>query len=196
MKNYKQPNWNSHFKKNTKNISNCNLCLEIGAFEGLTSNYIVDNLLSKEGKLICLDPLENQYLVDNLTEKDVNMNKRYGLFKGQYERFINNVSQHIESGKIQLIRQLSVNAFPHLLTIFKGQFDFIYVDGDHRTEGVYIDAINSIKLCKTNGFILFDDYHPTWSDTVKGIDKFLIEYKGQYKIIKKEYQVLIQKVSL
>ena len=72
MKNYKQPNWNSHFKKNTKNISNCNLCLEIGAFEGLTSNYIVDNLLSKEGKLICLDLLENQYLVDMFSSLDTN----------------------------------------------------------------------------------------------------------------------------
>lgn len=31
---------------------------------------------------------------------------------------------------------------------------------------------------------------------IESIDKFLIEYKGQYNIIKKGYQVIIQKVSL
>ena len=41
--------WNNEFKKNTSGINNLSLCLEIGCFEGLTSNYIIDNMLNENG---------------------------------------------------------------------------------------------------------------------------------------------------
>ena len=64
-------NWNSEFKSNTNNLGKFNLCLEIGCFEGLTSNYICDRLLNHNGKLICVDPLTDNYLNTDLSEKDV-----------------------------------------------------------------------------------------------------------------------------
>ena len=74
--NYTQ-DWTYNFIENTKlhNIKNLDMCLEIGVFEGLTSNYICDNILSQKGKLICIDPLLDQYLVDNLSESNVKDNK-------------------------------------------------------------------------------------------------------------------------
>ena len=190
MKNFTH-NWNQEFIKNSEGIREKNLCLEIGCFEGLTSNYIVDNILSESGRLICVDPLTDVYLNDKLSElDDNNNNKEWIYFKDQYSRFINNVSEHIESGKIELIKDLSINVFNSLLDKYKESFDFIYIDGDHRPDGVYIDAINSFKLCKSGGYILFDDY--TWGDTGKGIDKFLNEVDG-YEILLKEYQILIIK---
>ena len=189
MKNFTH-NWNQEFIKNSKRIIQKNLCLEIGCFEGLTSNYIVDNILSESGRLICVDPLTDVYLNDKLSELDDANNKEWIYFKDQYSRFINNVSEHIESGKIELIRDLSINVFDSLLDKYKESFDFIYIDGDHRPDGVYIDAINSFKLCKSGGYILFDDY--TWGDTGKGIDRFLNEVDG-YEILLKEYQILITK---
>jgi predicted O-methyltransferase YrrM len=167
--------------------------LEIGSFEGLTSNYIVDNILSNNGKLICIDPLTDTYLNDNLTDFDISRNNNeFIYFKDQYTRFNNNVNEHLTSGKIELVRELSVNVFPEFINKYKDKFDFIYIDGDHRPDGVYIDGINSFKICKKDGFILFDDYQ--WGDTSVGIDKFLNEYKGKYKLHIKEYQVLIQKI--
>ncbi len=85
---------------------------------------------------------------------------------------------------------MSINAFDSLK---KYKFDLIYIDGDHRPDSVYIDAINSFELCKSNGFILFDDYD--WNDTGVGIDRFLNEYKDMYKLHIKIGQVLIQKLS-
>jgi len=190
-------NWLDGFKNNTSGIKNLNLCLEIGCFEGLTSNYIVDNLLSIDGKLICIDPLTDVYLNDNLTDFDIDKNNsEFSYFKDQYGRFCNNVKEHLESSKIELVRKLSSDAFPELIKKYKNQFDFIYIDGDHRIESVYNDAINSFELCKTGGLILFDDY--LWdissSESTKiGIDKFLNEYVGRYNLIIKNYQVLIQK---
>jgi predicted O-methyltransferase YrrM len=193
MKNFTQ-NWNQEFIKNTDQFLNkkFDFCLEIGSFEGLTSNYIVENLLSKEGKLICIDPLTDVYLNENLTEHDIERNfKDFGYFKDQYSRFFNNVKEHLDSNKIKLIRNLSVDVFPDLIDEYENSFDFIYIDGDHRPEGVYIDAINSYKLCKIDGYMLFDDYR--WENTGIGIDKFLNEYSGKYDLLISDYQVLIKK---
>ena len=44
MKKYTKK-WNAAFIQSTNQINEKNLCLEIGCFEGLTSNYIVDNIL-------------------------------------------------------------------------------------------------------------------------------------------------------
>jgi len=194
MKNFTQ-NWNQEFIKNTNQFLNekFDLCLEIGSFEGLTSNYIVNNLLSENGKLICVDPLTDVYLNDKLSEIDeIKNNTDFIYFKNQYNRFFNNVSEHLENNKISLIRELSVDIFPELIKKYQNKFDFIYIDGDHRPEGVYIDAINSFELCKVYGFILFDDY--LWEDTGLGIDKFLNEYSGKYDLLVKDYQVLIKKL--
>lgn len=187
-------NWNQEFVRNSEGIKECELCLEIGAFEGLTSNYIVDNLLSKSGKLICIDPLTDQYLNTDLSEKDVNDNNlNYSYFNGQYNRFISNVEVHLKSGQIELIRDISTNVFADLINKYKGKFDFIYVDGDHRPGTVYIDAVNSFELCKRGGCILFDDY--SWNDTHIGIDRFLNQYVGRYDVVLKNYQILIKKIG-
>jgi len=89
-------------------------------------------------------------------------------------------------------RKTSSAAFHEL----KQKFDLIYVDGDHRPDPVYMDAVNSFKACKDGGFILFDDYlwskNPRYS-TKTGIDKFLLDFKGQYEIILIGCQVLILK---
>ena len=187
-------NWNNSFIENTKGLINLNLCLEIGCFEGLTSNYIIENILSPEGKLICIDPLLDTYIVTDLTEEDIVNNKTiYSWFNKQYDRFIENTKHQTQ---LELYRNTSEQAFPELISKYKNQIDLVYIDGDHRASVVYIDAINSFKLCKPNGLIIFDDYK--WNAAKSnapgiGIDKFLYEYKGQYKIVAQNYQILIRK---
>jgi predicted O-methyltransferase YrrM len=190
--------WNNEFKINTNGVKNLTLCLEIGCFEGLTSNYIIDNILNENGKLICVDPLTDVYLNTELKESDVhNNNTIYKYFNNQYDRFINNTNHHIKNNKLELYRNISSEVFPQLLEKYESQFDLIYIDGDHRASAVYIDSINSFKLCKKGGVIIFDDY--SWGKmyheeaTSFGIDKFLNEYENQYELIKKEYQVVIRK---
>jgi predicted O-methyltransferase YrrM len=190
--------WNTEFKMNTLGINNLSLCLEIGCFEGLTSNYIINNMLNENGKLICVDPLTDNYLNTELTEKDVVNNETiYKYFNNQYDRFINNTNHHIKNNRLELYRMISSDVFPELLNKYESKVDLIYIDGDHRASAVYIDAINSFKLCKNSGIIIFDDY--SWGNTYNeeatcfGIDRFLNEYIGRYDLIKKGYQVLIRK---
>ena len=63
--------------------------LEIGSYEGLSSRWIVENILKEESILYCVDTwdgsIEHQngnFDLDNL-----------------YSRFTNNMSEYIESGK-------------------------------------------------------------------------------------------------
>jgi predicted O-methyltransferase YrrM len=188
--------WNQEFKKNTSGINNLKLCLEIGSFEGLTSNYIIDNILSIDGKLICVDPLTNNYLNTDLTDSDISNNDTiYKYFNNQYDRFKSNTANNVN--RLELYRNISSDIFPELISKYEGQMDLIYIDGDHRASAVYIDAINSFKLCKYGGIIIFDDYSlgKMYNEeaTSVGIDKFLLEYNDQFTLITKEYQVVIRK---
>jgi FkbM family methyltransferase len=172
--------WNSEFKKNTEFLKGkVHLALEIGCFEGLSSNHICDCLLNKDvdgSRLICVDPLTDIYLPDH---------KDNEMFKGQYERFIKNT----KGQPIELVRKKSSEAYNYLSQYL---FDFVYVDGDHTEEGVFMDAEFSFNVLRLNGYMLFDDYGQS-KETKTGIDKFLDKNKGNLEILVRDYQVLIKK---
>jgi predicted O-methyltransferase YrrM len=185
--------WNNEFIQNTKFIkrNSLEIVLEIGCFEGLTSNYIADNLLSKRGRLYCADPLEDRYLVENLDEHATFLNNSIDYMNGQYDRFIENTSQQT---KIRLIRSKSDEAWAQLTG---WQFDLIYIDGDHRPEQVYKDAVNALNHVKHHGFILFDDYlWKTENFAVRdGVDRF---FKDHYRRIEELFcnsQLMIRRIG-
>jgi len=179
--------WNNEFKINTAELPKVDLALELGVFEGLTTNYICDNMLNEGGRVICIDPLEDNYYVDNLREQDIETNKNLTFFNGQYDRFISNT----KNKPVNLIRKKSVDAYEDVKDY---RFQFIYVDGDHRKEGVYHDCTKYIYCMKVGAYMLIDDYG--WSDETKeGVDLFLKEKEGQYELISMGYQVLIKKTK-
>lgn len=56
--------WNQTFIDNTKGLPKFQAVLEIGAYEGKTSRYICENMLLPGGKLIVVDPLQDEYIVE------------------------------------------------------------------------------------------------------------------------------------
>lgn len=178
--------WNHEFRKNTLDMK-FDFALEIGCFEGLTTCYICDFLLNSGGRIICIDPLQDEYLTENIDQKAEEMNEDFKQFKGQYERFIRNTKEK----PVELKRMTSTEAFNEE-GFNEYNFDFIYIDGDHRQNAVYTDAVNAWEVLKQGGHILFDDYK--WdSDTKRGIDRFLRDFGGYFTIIIKSYQVMIRK---
>lgn len=170
--------WNGEFKKNTKLVPKCDTALEIGCFEGLTTNYICDNLLNDGGRIVCIDPLEDQYLPGH---------KDNELFIGQYDRFIRNT----QGRPVELIRGKSREMHKKVKDL---RFGFIYVDGDHTEEGVFMDGVlywNQLREDGT-GYMLFDDYGQS-EETRRGIDRFLETQKGNFELLVKDYQVLIRR---
>lgn len=179
-------NWNLEFIKNSREIK-CNLVLEIGCFEGLTTNYICDNLLNEGGRVVCIDPLQDEYLTENLSPEDKALNADLAkMFTGQYDRFMRNT----EGRHVQLIRKTSAAAFPEIMDL---RFDLIYVDGDHRENYVYWDGTCGFNMLADGGYMLFDDYG--WREyTKRGIDRFLSEHEGKVEVLVKDYQVLVRKL--
>lgn len=169
-------NWNGQFIKNTIGIK-VDFALEIGCFEGLTSNYICDNIINHGGRMICVDPLTDEYLPGH---------KDNEMFKGQYERFIRNT----KGRPIELIRKKSIDAYEQLKDY---RFGFIYIDGDHTEDGVFNDGVKYWNVLKENGgLMLFDDYGQS-EETKRGIDRFLDTQKGNFELLVKDYQVLIRR---
>jgi len=79
-----------------------------------------------------------------------------------------------------------------------GEYDFIYVDADHTTVGVIVDAEMSWPLLKSGGILAFDDY--TWGAHLPvsqrprlGIDLFLERHKDEYEVLEVNTQYWIKK---
>jgi len=181
--------WNRAFKESVEDFGKCfNFALEVGVFEGLTSKYICDNMLVHGGRIICVDPLEDSYLTERIDDTASEMNNSLPYFRNQYNRFLRNTKNR----PVNLMRMTSSKAYP-LLKDFR--FDFIFIDGDHRYEAVYLDGVNCFKICRIQGYILFDDYDGYDEGTTSGINKFINEYKEYLLIVKSNYQLLVQKIK-
>jgi predicted O-methyltransferase YrrM len=78
-------------------------------------------------------------------------------------------------------------------------WDFIYIDADHTTVGVLMDAELSFPLLKSGGIMAFDDY--TWGSHLPphkrpklGIDLFLERHLGKYEVLGSGLQVWLRKL--
>jgi hypothetical protein len=154
----------------------------------ITDPYFIDNFLNGSNSFItCIDPWI-KYSDSTITKMDGWDNL---INENTYDIFINNT--FAQRNKIIIKRGLSCDILPTLDKIY----DFIYIDGDHSEKAVWIDAINSFKILRNNGIMIFDDY--TWNTGDKSpkiaIDKFLNEYKNYIQIISINYQVIIKKIN-
>ena len=113
-----------------------NSFLEIGSFEGLSTNYFVDVYLTNaESRITCVDPWI-KYSEAAVADMGV---KWDGIInENTYNVFTSNTSHN--SDKIIVRRGLSTEIVPAL---DNNSFDFVYIDGDHSESTVWLDAINS-----------------------------------------------------
>lgn len=96
----------------------------------------------------------------------------------------------------QFIKSDSILALRKLL-LKKKYFDFIYVDGLHNGEHVIVDAIESFKLLKKGGKIMFDDFMSEDKNlnyqTREGLFYFLLFFKREIKILYFQNVLVIEK---
>ena len=157
--------------------------LEIGVHTG---SNIVDI-----AKSYCKHPDSRIYCVDPWIDYE-----EYPEYKGQQDVLLSIFNSAIQPYKDKCVihRGFSDNIVPTFQDDF---FDMIFVDGNHETDYVYRDGCMSFQKCKSGGYIIFDDYSLSWPQTIKGIDKFLVDYSDKIRIIAKTNavaQVIIQKV--
>lgn len=176
--NYSADGWNNEFVLNTSDLPKMNLVAELGAFEGITTKYICENLLDETGRVVVVDPL-NDFYVEN-DKRD------HPQFRNQYQRFLRNT----RGLPVELYRGRTETELPRLNAL---RFDLIFVDGNHYPPWPYFDLCWAFAITKIGGYIIADDYDIWDAETKGSIDKFLTEYENSYGIFRKGYQIMIQK---
>jgi predicted O-methyltransferase YrrM len=113
--------------------------------------------------------------------------------------------------KEKYLSNLDMSGFAHKATTIEGfsqiklrslplnSFDIIYIDGDHKADGVLADAVLSWDLLKAGGILIFDDY--LWfkehlPDELRpqiAIDSFITAYRNSIEVVHRGNQVFIRK---
>jgi predicted O-methyltransferase YrrM len=177
----------THYLKEFKGKPNLRF-LEIGSYQGRSTVWLLENILTDDSSIItCIDTFEGsaEHHECNECKKDL---------KNLFDIFSHNISAF--SNKVNIIRDKSQVALKRITE----EYDFIYVDGDHKASAVIEDAILSFHLLKNGGMMIFDDYEWSCSKTLiddpkPAIDAFMLIYADKIKVLLvNPHQVIIQKI--
>jgi predicted O-methyltransferase YrrM len=160
--------------------------IEIGCFEGRSTLWFLENILThKDSVIIAVDTFKGS---EEHTQEQV---------EGLYERFENNLSGYLDK-KCFVKEETSEEFFEkHFILNPNGTdgADFAYIDGSHKAEDVYKDAIGCWEVLNLGGILIFDDY--LWKEKEDrpkaGIDKFIFEKWDEIEVINKGYCVFVVK---
>ena len=131
--------WSEIFRRHGWDASAPRSILEIGCFEGLSTCWMLNNLLKHpDSRMVCMDTFEggSQHIRDATDMASVR------------EAFFRNVGKTGRSDT-GLLRLLQEN---------HEAFDFIYVDGSHLSTDVLVDLVLGFRLLNVGGLCICDDY--------------------------------------
>lgn len=197
----KYPNWfkvtaQENFERFLRPMSGQPLLrfLQLGAYTGDATEWLMDNILTGPGSTLKdVDTWEGS---DEEAHKSIDFNEVYEIYNKRIKRFNK--------------RELKVLDYRGSTTDFLlhdagccdcggHQYDFIYVDADHTTAGVLLDAELSWPVLKSGGILAFDDY--TWGPDLPahlspklGINLFIARHQGQFETLVVNGQVWIRKL--
>jgi predicted O-methyltransferase YrrM len=161
-------------------------CLQLGAFTGDASVWLCENILT--GAKAYLSDVDTWEGSDEEAHKAMD-------FKDVYNTYLNKIADY--KNKV-IIRRTITRSYLLRESNTSEIFDFIYIDADHTTVGVLLDAELSWPLLKVGGIMAFDDY--TWGAEMPvelsptlGIDLFLARHAGKYETLAVNEQVWIRK---
>jgi len=167
--------------------------LEIGCYEGMSSVFLLDHAKWLK-ELVCLDSWSGEL---DYTTVD------HSVIEGRFDR---NIAAHAKSGIVKKMKGDSSDSLAKLIAEGRnGQFDFIYVDGNHTAQGTLQDAVMAWKLLAKDGLMIFDDYlwratpqHHTVASPKIAIDAFTNIYSHELMILPifTLSQVYCQKVDI
>jgi len=176
------------------NLNNKNLnprVLEVGTYVGISLINIISRIPNSIG--IGIDRWEDY------NEHNINILK--SIKSNQVEcSFYHNIEI---SGLQERIKAIKGDSFNVLLELVKKEeiFDFIYVDGSHKSLDVHLDLFLSWRLLRKGGVLAIDDYMYNY-DKVKenpleypfeGVNDFLKKHENEYIILSKDYRIFLEK---
>jgi hypothetical protein len=145
-----------------------NKIIEIGSWKGRTTEAICDNT---SGLVVTIDHWEGA--LEPVDDGFWEVNK-YGP-DYVYNIFYDNLREHIDSGKLLILKMSSEDAARHLIKTFGfGSFDMVWIDGGHEYEVVRKDMIYFRPLLKRYGQMCGHDYY--YPGVKKALDEVFVNY--------------------
>ena len=92
---------------------------------------------------------------------------------------ISNIEKLGLSEKLIFEPDFSHNVLPRLVKENK-TFDFIFIDGDHKFDGIFIDFYYSNLLLEIGGFVMF---HDTWMRSTRLVEKYIRRNYNNYRTV-------------
>jgi predicted O-methyltransferase YrrM len=171
------------------------LFLELGAFEGRSTAWIVKNMLEDDGRLVSVDTWEGaeEHLIMGLAMSDAEDN---------YDHNLRLLGKQYPKRTVLKYKMTSYEA----LTMLAGspyqaggpQFDFIFVDASHTAPDVLTDACVAWPMLKDKGIMVFDDY--LWGENRDvlhrpklAVDAFVNIFAEQLTPVHMGYQYIVRK---
>jgi len=130
--------------------------LETGFAYAKSASHII---AATESGHIAIDPFQSNY--KNMGIKNI---KNLGFDK--YLEFYDDYSH---------------NVLPELAVKQSNQFEFIFIDGDHKFDGEFIDFYYADLLLQDHGYVLL---HDTWMRSTRLLMSFIKKNRKDYKYIK------------
>ena len=157
--------------------------LQIGAFTGNASVWLVDNVLTQKNSV--LEDVDTWSGSDEQEHKEMDWLDVERTYDSRIAFRPNVIKYKMDSKEF-------------LRSVEEPTYDFIYIDGDHTAEGVLQDAVLAWRLLKAGGIMAFDDYlwedprgvefQPGWS-----IDTFVGAVKDESEVLLSNSQVWLRK---
>ncbi|KAL8998114.1 MAG: hypothetical protein Q9188_006169 [Gyalolechia gomerana] len=125
--------------------------LEIGSFEGASTTWILDHLMSHPRSVMtAIDTFQGGIEHRNQAADPYQLSTLR-------ERFNTNVAKCKEMAKLRVMQSRSDDALIRLRQD-GSSFDFIYIDASHTAIDVLHDAVMSWQMLDQGGTLVFDDY--------------------------------------
>ena len=161
--------------------------LQLGAYTGDASVWLLDNILTGQGsRLTDVDTWQGS---DEEEHKSMDFNDVYETYKKKLEPY---------QERLLALRTDTVTALINDLNYQGNEYDFIYVDADHTTVGVLLDAELGWRLLKSGGIMAFDDL--TWGSHLPpsqspkaGILLFAERHRSEFDLVVANTQYWIKK---
>lgn len=163
--------------------------LEIGAFEGRATVWMIENMMEDGGEIVCIDTWQGG---------EEHINGEMNNAKANFNHNILAVREKFPNRNVTAIEGLSHQWLPALIQDNQA-FDFIYIDGSHIAKDVMTDACMAWPMLKKGGVIVFDDY--MWGDPRDvlhrpklAIDMFTTLFGEELQPLHVGYQVALKKI--
>jgi predicted O-methyltransferase YrrM len=149
---HRRPAWEQHLRPLGHQQLNI---LEIGAFEGASTTWMLDHLAHHENSSVTsVDTFEGgiDYKVTEMASYQANTLK---------DRFLRNVDACANRRKLRVMATTSEEALLQL----RGErrmFHIVYIDGSHTAADVLSDAVLAWPMLNEGGLMIFDDLN--WNE--------------------------------